>query len=753
MLGILVLAGSAHYQLSRVYDVGNFVNTNIVPSLEAMGEISTTFGNLRAQVWQHVALTDRAAMAELDQKINASRQKLDEGLTKYEKENIADDKERSIIASIRSSLRDYYTLTDKGLALSRNDRSDQARDFLLANQVMIAKVSETLGELRDYNAVLAEHGAKDAIAAKSTSTIMAIAVALLAIATIGGIGFVITRNLLKQLGGEPDRAAEIAKQIAAGDLSANIELKIGDTSSLMTAMKHMRDTIQALIDNMNHMSAEHDKGEIDVQIDESRFQGAYKAMAQGVNGMVFGHIAVKKKAMACAKAFGEGDLDAPLEQFPGKKRFINDTMEKLRANIKALIVDANSLAQAAVDGRLEVRADADKHQGDFRKIVDGLNNVMDAMVGPVTEITRVMNAMERGDLTQSINVNYRGQLKALCDTVNATRSKLAQSIDDISRVMSAAERGDLSNSITSEYQGQFKSLCDTVNATVEKLAQTIANVSKAAETLASASTQVSSTAQSLSQSSSEQAASVEETSASIEQISASIKQNTENSKVADSRSAEGTQKAAEGGQAVTETVTAMKQIAKRIGIIDDIAYQTNLLALNAAIEAARAGEHGKGFAVVAAEVRKLAERSQVAAQEIGQLAVNSVGLAEKAGKLLDEIVPTTKQTADLVQEITAGSEEQSAGVEQINTAMGQLSQLTQGNAAASEQLAATSEEMSNQAENLQQLMSFFTVDQDSQMSHPSPIKAKAASGGRGAARPVAAVNGNLALSHADFVKF
>ena len=192
-------------------------------------------------------------------------------------------------------------------------------------------------------------------------------------------------------------------------------------------------------------------------------------------------------------------------------------------------------------------------------------------------------------------------------------------------------------------------------------------------------------------------------------MGASIKQNTENAKVADSMSAEGSAKAAEGGQAVTQTVSAMKDIAKKIGIIDDIAYQTNLLALNAAIEAARAGEHGKGFAVVAAEVRKLAERSQVAAQEIGQLAVNSVGMAERAGKLLDEIVPATKKTADLVQEITAASEEQNIGVGQIGTAMGQLNQITQQNASASEELAATAEEMSGQADNLQQLMSFFNV--------------------------------------------
>jgi methyl-accepting chemotaxis protein len=192
-------------------------------------------------------------------------------------------------------------------------------------------------------------------------------------------------------------------------------------------------------------------------------------------------------------------------------------------------------------------------------------------------------------------------------------------------------------------------------------------------------------------------------------MAASIKQNTENAKVADAMSADGTSKASDGGQAVTETVNAMKEIAKRIGIIDDIAYQTNLLALNAAIEAARAGEHGKGFAVVAAEVRKLAERSQIAAQEIGQLAGNSVGLAERAGKLLDEIVPATRKTAELVQEIAAASQEQTTGAEQINGAMTQLNKVTQQNASSSEELAATAEEMSSQAASLQQLMAFFTV--------------------------------------------
>jgi methyl-accepting chemotaxis protein len=439
---------------------------------------------------------------------------------------------------------------------------------------LFAKAETTLGKITDLNIKYGDEAvAQGEKNVKSANTLMlGGSIVMVVILALLGIG--ILRSILAQMGGEPAQAVAIANKIAAGDLSSKIELKAGDTTSLMASM--------------NSMSAA----------------------------------------------------------------------------IQALVADVNALSTAAVEGKLETRADASKHLGDFQKIVQGVNETLDNVIGPLNEVRRIMAAMEVGDMTQTISHSY---------------------------------------------QGDFDLLKQAINNTVEKLAQTIANVNATTETLVSATTQISSTAQSLSQASTEQAASVEETSSSIEQMSASINQNTENAKVADTMSADGTKKAADGGVAVTETVTAMKQIAKKIGIIDDIAYQTNLLALNAAIEAARAGEHGKGFAVVAAEVRKLAERSQVAAQEIGQLAGNSVGLAERAGKLLDEIVPATKKTADLVQEITAASLEQANGVGQVNTAMIQLNQITQQNAAASEELAATSEEMSGQAGNLQDLMGFFKI--------------------------------------------
>lgn len=281
--------------------------------------------------------------------------------------------------------------------------------------------------------------------------------------------------------------------------------------------------------------------------------------------------------------------------------------------------------------------------------------------------------------------------------------------------------GDMTVRIDANSRDETGQLLGAMDEMVKKLSHVISEVRSGADNLASASEEVNATSQSLSQASSEQASSVEETSASMEQMTASISQNTENASITDGMASKAAKEAVEGGEAVGQTVTAMKSIAEKISIIDDIAYQTNLLALNAAIEAARAGEHGKGFAVVAAEVRKLAERSQVAAREIGEVAGSSVELAERAGRLLNEMVPSIQKTSDLVQEIAAASSEQSAGVEQINGAMEQLNQITQQNASASEELAATSEEMSSQAEQLQQAMAFFRVNDNSVSQAPARV--------------------------------
>jgi methyl-accepting chemotaxis protein len=285
------------------------------------------------------------------------------------------------------------------------------------------------------------------------------------------------------------------------------------------------------------------------------------------------------------------------------------------------------------------------------------------------------------------------------------------------------------------------------------LAGTMTDVRTSADSLASASEQINSTAQSLSQAAAEQASSVEQTSASLEQMTASVNQNAENAKITNGMALKAAGEAQQGGQAVRQTVEAMKRIADKIGIIDDIAYQTNLLALNAAIEAARAGAHGKGFAVVAAEVRKLAERSQVAAQEIGELAGSSVALAERAGSLLDSIVPVIQKTSDLVQEIAAASQEQATGVNQVNSAMAQLNHTVQQNASASEELASTAEQMSGQAHHLQQAMGFFKLAVESSPGKPPEARPSSALL-PGKPRTVAKSGGESAApNESEFIRF
>jgi methyl-accepting chemotaxis protein len=395
------------------------------------------------------------------------------------------------------------------------------------------------------------------------------------------------------------------------------------------------------------------------------------------------------------------EADSDTKEVKEKFDTINSALNQCVTTITSLVEDAGMLSKAAVEGKLSTRADSSRHMGDFRKIVEGVNDTLDAVIGPLNIAAEYVERISTGDMPPLITDNYNGDFNEIKNNLNT----LIVALNQVTEKAQAVSTGDLTVSL--EARSDKDELMKALDTMVKSNASVINDFMTAIENIVMASDQMQAVAQQISQGSNEQASSTEQISASMEEMASNIKQNSENAKQTELISVQASKDITEGNKAVSITVNAMKEIAEKISIVGQIAEKTDLLAINAAIEAARAGEQGKGFAVVASEVRKLAENSQAAAKQIDELSKSSVKVANESGALLVQIVPNIQKTAQLVQEISAASAEQNSGASQVNNAIMQLNQVTQQNASASEEMSASAEQLASQAEHLKELISFY----------------------------------------------
>ena len=489
----------------------------------------------------------------------------------------------------------------------------------------------------------------------------------------------ISRRLVKQLGGEPTLAIEIANKISNGDLSTEIIVPANDTTSLLSSMKRMSETINILVDDAVALSNSAVDGKLDTRADESKHQGDFRKIVASINATLDAVINPLNMAAGYVDRISKGDVPPKITNtYNGDFNALKNNLNAMIDAIHELVADANLLSASAVEGKLDTRADVTKHKGDFGKIIAGVNDTLDSIVNPINEVVRVLDALAKSDLTEKI---------------------------------------------TTKYQGSFAQLCDNVNTSVNNLAKAVSMIKDATDSINTAAQEIAAGNNDLSNRTEKQAASLEQTVTRMEDLTSTVQQNSQNAKQANQLAADASEIAGEGLSVVNHVISTMEEIngssrkiVDIISVIDDIAFQTNILALNAAVEAARAGPQGRGFAVVASEVRSLAQRATSSAAEIKRLISDSVDKVEngstlvaQAGKTMEEIVKSVNGVTTIMSEIRSASMEQASGIEQVNHAISQMDDVTQQNAALVEEAAATAVALEEQTQNLSVTVNSFKL--------------------------------------------
>jgi methyl-accepting chemotaxis protein len=515
----------------------------------------------------------------------------------------------------------------------------------------------------------------------------------------------------------------ILAQISNGKIDELIAQNYrGDHEKMKMAVNSVAAVLQSLQKELARLIEASREGQLSDRGKPEQFQGAYAEIVRGVNTMLDAILLPIGEGNRILGQVSNGKIDELITQtYKGDHEKMKQAINNVAEVLQDLHKELARLTEASNAGKLTERGHQAQFRGAYGEIVVGVNAILDAVIGPLNFSAKYVERIALGDLPPEITDTYYGDFNLIKNNLNA----LIAAMNEIATAAEEISNGNLTVDIR-ERSPQDK-LMQALASMVAGLTRTVSDIRAIAGEVSAASQSISTASIQVSKGASAQAAAAEEASSSMEEMVSNIKQNADNAQQTDKIAHKSAKDAQESGKSVLEAVAAMKEIANKISIIEEIARQTNLLALNAAIEAARAGEHGKGFAVVAAEVRKLAERSQKAAGEINQLSATTLKVSEKSGEMLEKLVPDIQRTAELVQEITAASKEQDTGAEQINKALQQLEQVIQQNASASEEMASTTEELTGQSDQLVSALSFFQTGDE---GGGPPRRGAGAKGGR-----------------------
>ena len=520
-----------------------------------------------------------------------------------------------------------------------------------------------------------------------------------------------------------------AERIAAGDLrKATLNKETYATHNEITLLERaftdVEYSIHTLVDDLCEIGTTlHKKGDIDARINENHYKGAYQDVAKEINHVIDGISGDLFVVLQSLEDFGKGKFNATVPTMPGKKILINQAINTMSNDLLSLTREINNLTKDAMAGKLSSRVDTTKFNGDWVVLISGLNQLLEAIVVPINETSRVLHYVSEGNFNQPMEGTFAGDFKQVKDSVNTTVTQVSGYITEISAVLTEIADNNLERTIVREYIGSFADIKKSMNNIIRKLNSVIGDINNAANQVATGAKSISTSSYGLANGASMQAASVQELNATIAMISESAAENASKAKEAEAFAKNATENAHKGDADMKKMLTSMEEIketsgkiTKIIKVIEDIAFQTNLLALNASVEAARAGEHGKGFAVVADEVKLLASKSQAAAKETAELIVQSVEkvnqgerIATQTANTLHGIVDDSGQVAGIISQIATASHTQAEAVQQVTQGLSQIANVVQNNSATAQESAAAAEELTGQSAVLLEMTKVFKL--------------------------------------------
>ena len=482
--------------------------------------------------------------------------------------------------------------------------------------------------------------------------------------------------------------------------------------------------ISGLMEDLSLISTEVSvNGDLDYRIDSSKYSDSFREVIESVNRLTDSFVADVDTIISALDKVGSGDFNITIEQMPGKKIMINQKLDALVDNLKAVSTDIRHMTQSAADGRLGERVDASKYNGDWAKLVDGMNSLVNSVAKPLEEIELSLGEMAKGNFGVPVTGDYKGTFDELKHVVNVTGRATLTYVEDIAATLQAVAEGDLSVTIDRDYAGSYAPIKAALITIIQSLNDILSDIQAAVNQVAMGAEQISISAMTLAEGATKQTASVEELSSSLALIQEKATLTSNSAAAANKNTMRSQELAVQGGVAVssmsetmTKISTSNESISKIIDVITNIAFQTNLLALNASVEAARAGEHGKGFSVVADEVRTLAGRSQESASTTATIISDNKGEVEAGVKAAEEVVTsfdtiagTISDIANLISQIAEVSREQLESISNINTSVSEITKVVTDTSATAEESASASEELSSQADMLRQKAAFFKL--------------------------------------------